>query len=247
MIAFKCINYRGAIAHGKKTELSYQYDCVVAWEKSTNARDVFYYYGGGSKELKSIEEIKDEIMQNGPVVSSSFHFSQAFLNAGDHSHLFEANLMDQRHAILIVGWKQIASGEMWLARTSKSSTKNDDDISIAMGQFSLEVDVHAPSCDLSDRYWQNNDRAFDIPNIPTDWYSWFNIQSRCSGSDLERLFKALGCSWKTATSSKQLFVVRDPTKKARSRYAYLTDIEWIEASNDWDIDATFCDQEWESP
>ena len=78
MIAFKCINYRGAIAHGKKTELSYQYDCVVAWEKSTNARDVFYNYGGGSKELKSIEEIKDEIMQNGPVVSSSFHSPRRF-------------------------------------------------------------------------------------------------------------------------------------------------------------------------
>lgn len=239
IVAYKCVNCRGAIAHGKRTELVYD-DSNVEKNSAQSARQALGGFGG-CKTLSLIGEIKQEIMLQGPVVSASFQLEKAFLNAGDNAHAFESSLVGQNHAVLIVGWKQTAFGEMWLVW----SLKGNEDIPISIGQYALEEDVLAPSSDLSDRPWQNQEKAFDLNDLPGDWYTWPSFATSEVSGKLESLFKALGCSWATALSSKTPFVVREAKNIARSRYAHLTDIEWIESEKQWKISANFCDQKWE--
>jgi hypothetical protein len=44
----------------------------------------------GTKVLSNIADIKEELMKRGPVVSTSFRLSRAFLNACEHSSSFAA-------------------------------------------------------------------------------------------------------------------------------------------------------------
>ena len=238
-MAFKCVNYRGTIAHGKMTELCYDLSAAKQSVKKS-AAGVFFGLGGHITLNNSIEDIKEELMNRGPVLSVSFFLKKAFLDAGDHSHAFESSLVNHRHAVLIVGWKQTAFGEMWLIRSSKISR----DIPVSMGQYSIEAEVLAPSNDFSDTPWQNEDKAFDVPDLPDNWYSLSKLNTPASSEELESLFRNLKCSWSKAVSSKMPFVIRQAEKKARSRYAHLTDIEWDESTRQWQLHSTFCDQQW---
>jgi hypothetical protein len=230
MIAYKCINYRGAIAHGKNTELRYDFNSV-----QTNAAEsaIQLFQGhGGYKQLHTVQEIKDELQTRGPVISTSFHL-QAFLN----SH--EDELSMSCHPVLIVGWKETE----WLVRTFKGDT----DICIAIGQYSMEEQVLAPTHDFTDEMWQKEDKVYVAPGLPSpDWYHWTAIILTCSSSKLEALFQDLNCSWGTALANREPFVIREETNKARSRYAHLTDIAWDRDKKQWQISADFCDEEWTS-
>ena len=68
------MNARGAITHGKKTEL-------VMKPPSTNPLSACKVFedNGGSKELHTISDMKEELMNNGPIVSTSFVQSDAFM------------------------------------------------------------------------------------------------------------------------------------------------------------------------
>ncbi|CAB9499748.1 expressed unknown protein [Seminavis robusta] len=238
-IAFNCINCRGAIAHGKRTELFYNDEDVTEASVQT-AKDLFEEDFDSAVDLESIDEIKEAIMERGPVVSTSFRLTQSFLNAGDHAHEFEAGLVNSNHAILIVGWKQTAFGEMWLVRSYKGS----QDIPIAMGQFSLEEEVLEPDAPMSIFPWQDEEKCFDHDNLPDIWYSQSAIWMPCKEDQLQNLFKALGCSVHTALRKKIEFVIREEDVPARSRYAYLTDLEWVQEEKEWLAHATFCDEFW---
>lgn len=236
IVAYSCVNYRGAIAHGKRTELSYGYNNVEK-NSAQSASQVLDGYGG-YKNLISNDEIKKEIMLHGPVVSASFQIEKAFLKACENAHTFESSLVGQMHAVLLVGWKQTAFGEVWLIR----SLKGKSDIPIAIGQYSLEEDVLAPLSDFSDYAWQNASKALDLYGLTRGWYSYSAFRYQISDDQLKCLFKALGCSWAKALSSKTPFVVRDATKIAHSRYAYLMDIEWIESKKKMGILSQFLRQ-----
>ncbi|CAB9499738.1 expressed unknown protein [Seminavis robusta] len=236
-MAYKCINCRGTIAHGKTTEVTYNYHHVVEASAKT-AKELFEDFGG-SKPLGSVNEIKEEIMARGPVVSTSFCYSQPFFEASAHATDFQNGLVGSNHALLIVGWQQTACGEVWLVRSKNGAT----DIPIAIGQYSLEEDVIAPVSDLSNRPWQEPKKAFDVPRLPAEWYSWTYIQMYCDDNELQHLFKALGTSVISSVNKKVPFVIRESEKKARSRWAYLTDLEWIEAGNNWKVKANFFDDE----
>lgn len=152
VMAFKCINFRGAIAYGRKTELTFGSPDVCKSNGKT-AEEVFQAWGG-SKRLESIEEIKEEISTNGPVVSSSFRLSKAFLETGEHRSQFEPKLANNGfHPLLLVGWKVSRQGEMWLVR----SFVGKSDILIPIGQFDIEENVVGPT--------KNNDCLSGISNI----------------------------------------------------------------------------------
>ena len=239
IIAYKSVNCRGAIAHGKRTELGYGFSCVTK-QSGKSAANVFDDHGG-HKSFDSADAIKEEIMNRGPVVSTSFRLSDAFLNAGDHAHAFEASLVNQEHAVLIVGWKLTAFGEMWLIRSSKKSC----DIPIALGQYSLEEEVLAPSSDFSNKPWQKPQKAFDISMSTDDWYSWSTLDAVVTSEELESIFKILECSWQEVIILKPSLVIRQEGKIARSRYAYPEDIEWVASSKEWSVQFAFCDDKWE--
>jgi hypothetical protein len=63
---------RGAIAHGKKMEKFYTIENLLQGGGPHTVRSIFDEFGGGTKILDSIEVICTELMENGPVVSTSF-------------------------------------------------------------------------------------------------------------------------------------------------------------------------------
>jgi Papain family cysteine protease len=237
LIAYKCINYRGAIAHGKQTELCCCYNDVVT-ASAKSAQKIFQSFGGCTS-LDTIDEIKQEIMTHGPVVSTSFNLTKSFYEAGCLApQFFPTNF--GRHPLLIVGWQQAAHGEMWLVRTFKGN----NDVSISIGQYSMEEEVLAPTSDLSNYPWQSEEKVYETDGLSSDWYGWPGILLHCKSDKLEALFKSLGCSMITATTRREEFVIRESKTKARSRYAYLNDIEWDEKKKKWKLSATFSNEMW---
>lgn len=244
-MAYKCINYRGTIVHGKGTELEFNFVDNVNSIHARSAQDVFHDYGG-HKTLCSIEEIKQEIMQGGPVVSTSFHLTQEFLwNAQNQGNkpCFEPSQAGKEHAVMIVGWKTTSLGQMWLVQTPRSQKGRQGDVGIFTGQFSIEDEVLAPASDLSNKPWQEDDSVLDVPRLPKDWYTYTPaIVVHCTSTRLESLFKSLGCSWSQAVGQRKPFVIREADRIARSRYAHLQEIEWAEDKSQWKITAVFEDQ-----
>jgi len=237
-IGYKCINFRGAIAHGRKTERAFTCSAVIA-DNSTSAAELFDKRGGHTK-LESVEDIKLEISTRGPVVSTSFTLTREFLKASGHADYFNTSLAGDRHSVLIVGWELSSLGEVWLVRSLRGTV----DIPIAIYQFSIEDEVLAPANDFLQTPWQDESKAFDIcfSGVDGDWYSWSNIDVHVSSDKLKALFKILDCSWSKAVAErKKRFLFRDESKKARSRWAYLKDIEWSEEHNEWKISARFCE------
>lgn len=103
LLACRCLNSRGAIVHGRRITKSFDVTQMEKYASAANSknsvRDVFDLVCGttleeeedkdgkvkvnkkvlaGTKELTSIEEIKQEIMTNGPVISTSFVLLEAF-------------------------------------------------------------------------------------------------------------------------------------------------------------------------
>jgi len=235
-LSYTCINYRGAIAHGKPADLVWKFSSVSG-SSAASARRLFEKLGG-CNDLNSIDKIKTEIMTRGPVVSTSFRLTRGFLNAGENASCFDTSLTGDSHAILIVGWKLSAFGEMWLVR----SVRGSNEIPISMGQFSIEDEVLAPANDFSQWTWQDESKAFDVYSLgSTDWYTWTALELHEKSESLEKLFKVLGCKMSKALSHKIRFVLRDGNKKSRSRWAYLTDLEWEEENKWWNISLQLCE------
>lgn len=237
ILAYKCMNSRGAMAHGKEIGVCYGYEEVLE-SLFVSVKDVFDDLGG-TKMLESVEDIKLELMTRGPVVSASFHLTQSFLSACEHSRYFKSSMVGKCHPILIVGWRLSAFGEVWLVRSFRGP--KDVDIPIAIGQFAMEDEVLAPMDDFSNVSWQDESRAVDVnfSHLKDNWYTWSNITFDQSITELGPFFGKLGCSFSTALSQRTKFLVRDAQRKARSRNAYLTDISWDDENNRWKVNATF--------
>jgi hypothetical protein len=104
-VAFQCINARGAIAHGRRPAMIFE----TSWmSKMGDAAAILSDpHFGGSKHLKGVAAIKEELMNNGPVFSTSFNPNVLFLREniiGKSKHGWQTNM-------LIVGWQQQSRGE----------------------------------------------------------------------------------------------------------------------------------------
>lgn len=162
LLACRCLNARGAIVHGKPITKSFdlvQMEKYASSANSTNSQNSVQHVFdavcgstyeeedkdgkikkktlGGTKELTSIEEIKQEILTNGPVISTSFVLLEAFYDmisvtnvsgasggasgtngvSGAGSDvactLFTKERIGQCHELLIVGWNMTTTGEVW--------------------------------------------------------------------------------------------------------------------------------------
>ena len=82
--AFRCINSRGALAHGRPVTRHFLWTDVLARKEHNSVEDVFDSVGKGTRELRTVEQIKDEIMTAGLVVSVSFCLNLAYLQQIDN-------------------------------------------------------------------------------------------------------------------------------------------------------------------
>ena len=101
LMACRCINARGAIAHGKPPGLMYEPKDISQYTVS----EIFDSYGEGSKFLARIGDIKKELLQHGPVVSTSFRLSNSIANSPMMANSFLMKQVSKTHPILTTGWK----------------------------------------------------------------------------------------------------------------------------------------------
>jgi hypothetical protein len=236
-IGFKCFNLRGSMAHGRRPELFYGFETFVRSGEARSILDLFEEYGGASS-LDSIESIKKEIIEQGPVVSTLFRLTEEFYNACEFSASFAPSLVGDTHPVLIVGWQLTSVGEMWLIRTARGNY----DIPIGFRQFGIEDEVFSPMKDFSRTPWQDGSKAIEISFGSEDWYSWSKIDMTMTSGELEKLCKILGCGLSEAFRNEGCFVVRDRVKKAQSRWATLTEVSWIDSKKHWRVSADFGDK-----
>ncbi|KAL7553360.1 hypothetical protein ACHAWF_016633 [Thalassiosira exigua] len=185
-VAYQCINARGAIAHGRKIEFKYINESKIS--SNDTAKKVIKRHGG-SKELRGSDEIKEEIMTNGPVVSTSFSPSETFLRnntIGKSNHCHQTD-------ILIVGWGQQSYGEVWTVQPlhRNGSSWGAQVAHVAVGQLGLEDCCLAPLNDFGNTSWQEGP-YFDgeMGSASDEWLSWKQISFPVdSMSVLDPLFR----------------------------------------------------------
>lgn len=227
-----CINARGAIAHGQKTELTYTMGDMT---NLANVQHIFDSFGG-AKQLTSIDEIKQELMENGPVVSTSFILSQAFLSAGEYYKFPLHSRVGKKHELLIVGWKLTAFGEVWLAKSLRCGSYATETIQIAFGQFGVDDKCLAPTNSFENCPWQSGP-YFDMDAISSsdEWMGWSVMTAHISSTELEALARCFSIGLHAAIEQRSPLVIRDKNKVARSRLFRLTEIEWIIENARWEV------------
>lgn len=226
-----CINARGAIAHGQKTELSYK---MGDMKNFANVQGIFDSFGG-TKQLTSIDGIKKELMENGPVVSTSFILSQAFLSAGKYSQSLLKSRVGKKHELLIVGWKLTAFGEVWLAKSLKNGI-DEQPICIAFGQFGVDDICLAPTNSFENKSWQSGP-FFDDGNLRLSdgWMRWPGMTLSMDSTELEALARCFSAGFKAAIAQRSPFVIREKTKIARSRRYQLREVVWDKKKAMWRV------------
>ncbi|GFH47578.1 hypothetical protein CTEN210_04053 [Chaetoceros tenuissimus] len=147
-IAFQCINARGAIAHGRVIETTY----VPLDDDSSGkgAENIFNDYGG-YLSFTTAEQIKNELMSRGPVVSVFFKLYSSFLKSDvSRCQTFNFNLQNELHDILIVGWEQTPTGECWIIYPFVAGYAEND----YYGMFGVDDLCIAPKNDFMEWNWQ---------------------------------------------------------------------------------------------
>lgn len=119
-------------------------------DEANTVVDIFKRKGGGAKVLDTVDEIKEELTKQGPVVSTSFVPSKEFVSASEHAGSFLKKRVGKPHELLLIGWKFTATGEVWLAKP----LRGESTIQIASGQFAVDDVVMAPESSFDDEYWQ---------------------------------------------------------------------------------------------
>lgn len=223
-VAYQCINARGAIAHGKEIELMFDNDHVSDAQLTKSVDQIFSYTSsfGGAKELRGVDEIKEELMKCGPVVSTSFCPTYTFLSnntVGQNNQCYQKD-------ILIVGWQQLSSGEVWLVQPLYyDGGLTSQVVHVAVGHFGIDDCCLAPKSDLKDMPWQGG--PYYDGNMGGDgWLSWDGVDFAVDS--LDSFIKEIGCSNNVVT-------VRDKSKKAHSRSANLHSVKWDSTKNKFTI------------
>jgi len=237
LMAYRCINHRGTIAHGRMTQLSYQMDRVRSSD-AESVDEVFEKFGG-SKELigSSYEEIKNEIMHHGPVVSATFEMSQEFLDITEYDSCFAESRLGNVHEVLIFGWKLTPVGAVWLVKGLHGPTDKDEFIPISFGQFGIDDVCLAPKNSFDNHPWQDAKECVDAHTSDRpDWLHWPGMSLFMNDSELRSLGKCIKVGIYKAIEDERSFVVRDVKKIARSRKFLLKEVTWNEASGKWKVD-----------
>ena len=239
LIAALCMNAHGAIAHGQKTELNYS---IGQLKKYDGVQATFDGIGGtkgvtkgGTKQLTSIEEIKKELMENGPVVSNSFILSQDFL---EYSQSLLHSRIGKKHELLIVSWKLTEFGQVWLAKSLKNGN-DEQPVHIAFKQFGVDDICLAPTNWIENIPWQSGP-YFDrnITSKSDVWMSWSTMFMCMDSTKLEALARCFSTGLHAAIEQRSPLVIRHKNKVTRSRQYHLTEVEWNKEKACWKVDVS---------
>lgn len=108
-----------------------------------NVKQVFDSEFGGTKELDNVDDIKEELMMNGPVVSVKFQLMDAYVDRlkGEKGAFVENLQLTKNedkgtgngskssgvtHELLIVGWSLTPYGEAWKVQFLFDSSSDDE-------------------------------------------------------------------------------------------------------------------------
>jgi len=237
LVAYQCINLRGAIAHGKRPSLIYSWENVETC-KGQSVMDTLMKHGGfktinGSK----VDEIKVEIINNGPVISFSFIPTTAF--AQEHSESIIKSRIKKHHYCLIIGWKLTEYGEVWLVQ----SYNGTEIFQVPVGRYTIEETILAPKDNYLHVTWQQGpyyDK--DMMNF-NGWSNYEDIALILKTHELEELVEIFGDKpFHEVIVEKTRFVIRDKKKHAHSRSCSLTSLNWDKESKTWQAQCTFNDK-----
>lgn len=236
LIAYQCINARGAIAHGKRPSLIYSWENAFACVGSS-VNEVLVKHGGyrtisGGK----IDEIKVELIHRGPVISFSFIPTKNL--AAKYPNSIVSSRIKKHHYCLLIGWKLTEFGEVWLVQ----SYRGTETMEIPVGQFNIEETVIFPKGDFKNVSWQQGpyfDR--DMSTYPT-WFECPRIEFMMSSIELEEfvcIFGSIGIH--QIISDKVRFVIRDLNCVAHSRSCKLTEVCFDRKKKMWKLMCSFND------
>mmetsp|Transcript_33241 Transcript_33241/g.54307 ORF Transcript_33241/g.54307 Transcript_33241/m.54307 type:complete len:256 (+) Transcript_33241:307-1074(+) len=237
LVAYQCINARGAIAHGKNIQLKFSSEQAIEKVKQgLGAKEVLGGFGG-AKELSSAEEIKEEIMKRGPVVSTSFEPNEAFLD--------QNSSLRQQMDFLIVGWTQEPAGEVWIVAPLAASNFLLPNVHVSFGQFGIDDCCVAPIDSLENLPWESGPYLdINMTGVDVGWRTgWEALTHNVTKiSDIEPLLKEIGTVRISSPRNgvppqDHLVCIRDINKKAHSRRGILRSVEWIK--NQWKITVSF--------
>ena len=238
-VAFQCVNKRGAIAHGRDTELNF--DVLTMDENPFRSVGEVFEDLGGMTFLKDITSIKTELLTKGPVVSTSFLLTEAFMSAVENAARFDPTLVGQKYPVLIVGWEHTAFGEVWLIQPLIKGQYVEIQ-KIAFRQFGIDDVVVAPLNNFDSTPWQGGPYFdIDLSGSPfPDWCTtWQGVETNINSKDLEKLGAVLSEDFITASRKRTRFVIRDSTKIAHSRACYLTKVEYQEGDTPWHVEVNY--------
>ena len=177
-LAYQCLNYRGAIVHGQPIECTYQVPVNIATRSMPmqqqdiqSVEDVWAEAGfspAACRILQTVDDIKDELTNRGPVMSTRFQLEPSFFHSTRHAGNFSETQLGQCHPLLIVGWTMTCHGEVWLVQGLRGPT-----FPIGMGQFDLEKRCLAPPTALLEcKSWQSPGPFWDVPYISDKCEAW---------------------------------------------------------------------------
>ena len=227
------------MAHGNIKGLAYSIDQLKEGACAA-VEDGFACMGVGTNHLHGVDEIKEELRKNGPVVSTSFKLDRGFAAAGEYGNSFAHQRIGKMHELLIVGWKLTAFGEVWLANPLYSPPKaNENPIRIAFGQFDIDDECLAPKASFENTPWQAGPYFDHKLSMVPEWRTWHGVDMQITSLNLEKLAACFDEGFYSAILNKKRFVIRDEAKFAHSRAAYLTEVTWNKAEKKWKVSASF--------
>ena len=223
----RIINMRGAVVHGQAIGRAYQVTKKSnELDKYHTVDEVLRHFGFVCRsKLRHVEQIKDEIKEHGPVVSTSFRLTSAFFKASKYASLFSHKQLDKVHPVIIVGWSMKSTGEVW-----KVQALTGDPFEIGTGQFHVSDTVLAPPVPVLETIpWQSRGPYMDLSmpsvlGVSKDWRDLRHMSVSISPKELETFVSLLDGGFQKAIQEKQTFVVRDKNKKAYSRRYTLREV-----------------------
>jgi hypothetical protein len=241
LVAAHCINARGAIVHGKTTEIFYSTDNLYEEESEANTIvDIFERRGSGARVLDTVEEIKEELMKRGPVVSTSFVLTKGFMSGCKHAGSFLKERVGKQHEMLIVGWKFTTLGEVWLLKPLFGGLTAKKMIRVAFCQFGVDNAVMVPKSSFENEFWQEGP-YLSLPFFDAGWRNWSGVAAHVSSESLEGLAMNLGEGLFSAVTNKSRVVICDKKSTAHSRAGTITEVSWDREKNKWKIDIAWKD------
>ena len=237
LVAYQCINSRGAIAHGKRPSLIYSWENVKA-STGKSVMDVLDNHGG-YKCISGgqVDEIKVEIIQNGPVISFSFIPTSSF--AREHANNIVMSRVKKHHYSLIIGWKLTEFGTVWLIQ----SYNGEAILEVPVGQCSIDETILVPKDNFSNLTWQTGPYYDKDMSSFHGWLHFEKITLILKSHDLECLAETFGDkAFDQVIKDQTRFVIRDKKIRAHSRSCVVEGLCWEKDIKAWKVTCSFNDK-----